>query len=193
MTEKDEICEKFDNVIEESKKKVEEMETLVNDDLSAMIETITVLNDMKEAMENMNLEENAHEDIMGKMNTINGIEENINTHLSGTREYVYNHYISRQEIRRMVKEKRVAVKLDDSSSCDESDESDSDDVDDSDDNDNAVLSCEGVFLYSFGLFLSPFGTSGATSVQVTNQKLFRSYTCDVLLRFIDHQLYCYPL
>ena len=111
MTEKDEICKKFDNAIEESKEKVEELKTLVNGELTAMNETMTVLKDMKGAMENMNADEKECEDIIGKLDTTNGIEENIKAHLSGRREYVYNKYISRQEIRRMVEEKRLAVKL----------------------------------------------------------------------------------
>ena len=138
IKEKEEICAKFDKTIDESETKVEVMRIIVENELDALNETMIVLNDMKEAMEGMNLEENAHADIMRKLDTINGIEENINAHLSGTKEYVYNQYISRQDIGRMVEEKWLTVKLNDSSSCDESGDSDIDD-----NFGDAIPACEG--------------------------------------------------
>ena len=122
IKEKEEICAKFDKTIDESKTKVEVMRTLAEDELYAMNETMTVLSDMKKAVENMNVEENAHAEIMSKLDTINCIEENISKHLSGTREYVFNSYISRQDIRRMVEEDCVTVELNEYSSCDDSDD-----------------------------------------------------------------------
>ena len=86
MNERDEIAKKFEKTVEESREKIEKMKTLVRDELSAINETLIVLNDMKESIQTV--EENTYEDIMSKLDTINGIEDNIKVHLSGTREYL---------------------------------------------------------------------------------------------------------
>ena len=109
IKEKDEMCKKFDKTIEESKKKVEEIKTLVKDELGAMNETIIVLNDMKESIET--LEENTYEDLMDKMDTIKGIEDNITRNLSGKREYFYHEYISERATDKIVAEKCMMVEL----------------------------------------------------------------------------------
>ena len=138
INERDEIAKKFDKTVEESRENIEKIRTLVRDELSAMNETLIVLNDMKESIQIV--EENTYEDIMSKLDTINGIEENIKVNLSGTREYLYSEYISRQKIGKMVKEKYMKVELNTISSEDEVSseyESDSDDISD------AVPTCEG--------------------------------------------------
>ena len=150
MEEKGKVCKIFDKAIEESKKKFEETRTVVKDELNAMNETMILLKDMKISIDN--IEDNTYGDIMSQMDTINGIKENIEAHLSGTREYVYHKYLSGPEIGKIVEEKRVIVELtdhsedgDEYSDCTESDDSG---YTDTCDNDDTTLTCEGMLEFS---------------------------------------------
>ena len=96
---------------------MQEMRTLMNDELHAMEETLSVLNDMKNTIENV--EDNKYQCLMSNIDTLNGIDGNIRERLSGIRKYVYHEYISRQDIGRMVEEKHAVVELGD---IDESDD-----------------------------------------------------------------------
>ena len=116
-----------------------------------MHETMILLKDMKISIDNM--EDNTYGDIMSQMDTINGIEENIEAHLSGTREYVYHKYLSGPEIGKMVEEKRVIVELTDHSDDDDDEDSEWTESDDSKythtcDNDDTALTCEGMLEFS---------------------------------------------
>ena len=90
---KEEMIEEYDRMIRQAEDKKNQLTEESGNELSAMRDNVMFLNSIKQSIEE---EENTYEDALQKLDTVNGVIENVQ-HLPRTKTYEYSEYVPGQE------------------------------------------------------------------------------------------------
>ena len=96
--------EQYDKMIRESEAQMKQIEIKTNQDLNAMNETLNLLNDIDKR------EIETYRTIDNKLDTVSGIIQNVNKHLTGRRTYEYHIYATNIETQTTKREISVDIK-----------------------------------------------------------------------------------
>ena len=100
--------EQYDKLIRESEAQMKQIEIKTNQDLNAMNETLNLLHDIDKRAEAREME--TYRTIDNKLDTVSGIIQNVNKHLTGRRTYEYHIYATNIETQTTKREISVDIK-----------------------------------------------------------------------------------
>ena len=100
-----EMIQQYDKMIKDTESQMKQIDIKTNQDLNIMKENLNLLNDINKSAEGV-----TYKDVVNKLDTVSGIIENVNNHLTGTRTYEYRIYSMNIETRTTRREIVVEIK-----------------------------------------------------------------------------------
>ena len=104
---KEEMTKQYDEIIKQVEDEKNKLSETSGNELKAMRDSITFLTDIKESIEE---EENTYEDALKKLETVNGVIENVQ-HMTNVKKYKYSEYVAGEEnlVGKLVKKEKFAL------------------------------------------------------------------------------------
>ena len=105
---KEEMNRKFDKMIEETEDEMSNVQLTINNEVCEIKENLELLKSIKE---NTAEEPRKYEEIMNKLETVNGIDEITKEHFSGRRSYMYLEYLEGEALGERVCGKMLKMEI----------------------------------------------------------------------------------
>ena len=107
--QREEVINQYDGMIRQAEYEKNKLSEASGNELKAMRDNITFLTGIKESIEE---EENTYEDALKKLETVNGVAENVK-HLPHVKKYEYSEYVPEQEnvVGKLVKKEKSVLEL----------------------------------------------------------------------------------
>ena len=104
---REEMINQYDGMIKQAEDEKNKLSEASGNELKAMRDNITFLTSIKESIEE---EENTYEDALKKLETVNGVAENVQ-HLPRVKKYEYSEYVPEQEnlVGKLVKKEKSVL------------------------------------------------------------------------------------